>query len=182
MKSKHLTILSATAIVLLSLGGAARAAGTCSSDTLKGAYAFSAQGEIIGLLDAKGVHPFATPSILDDVAIVTFDGVSHFSRTDFGNANGVPRTPDFNSSQSGAYTVNPNCTGTMTIKYDNGVELDLKMVIGDNGKVVKALIATETVPTSLTPLDGTPCGNSCRQAVQVTFEGTKVFVSHEQHD
>lgn len=53
MKSKRLCVLSATAVALLSLSGAARADGACA--TLKRAYAPSAHGEILGLLDAKGL-------------------------------------------------------------------------------------------------------------------------------
>lgn len=159
---------------------AAWADGGCSSAMLKGSYAFSAIGEVIGLLDDAGVHPFATPSVLNDVAILQFDGVSHFSRTDFGNINGVPKGADFNPDQTGDYTVNANCTGTMTIKYSSGVELDLKMVIADEGTVVKALIGTEIVPASTTPVDGTPCGSSRKQAVQVSFDGRKVFGSHNR--
>jgi len=180
MKSKHLTVLSA-AVAVLSLSGEVQAASMCSSETLKGAYAFSGQGEVLGLLEADGLHPFATPSLLNDVAIVTFDGVGHFARTDFGNTNGAPRSSDFNPDQSGAYTVNPDCTGTMTIKYTSGVELDLRTVVAADGTVVKALIATETVPGSAPAKDGTPCGTSCRLAVQVSFEGKKVFVSREPH-
>ena len=87
MKIKHLSILSATAVALLSLSGAAQAGdrgdrgdhgdhgGLCSNATLKGPYEFIGHGEILGLKAADGtLHPYAAPSILDDVALVTFDG------------------------------------------------------------------------------------------------------------
>ncbi|SAK53280.1 hypothetical protein AWB79_02003 [Caballeronia hypogeia] len=180
MKSKRLFVLSATALALVSIGNMAWADGGCSSASLRGSYAFSAVGEVIGILDDVGVHPFKTPSVLNDVAIVRFDGVSHFSRTDFGTINGVPKTPDFNSDQSGDYTVNANCTGTMTIRYTSGVVLDLMMVIADNGTVVKAVIGTETVPASTPALDGTTCGTSCKQAVRVSFDGKKVFDARDR--
>lgn len=183
MKSSRVTVLSAFAVALLSVDVNAQAADRCSSDTLKGAYAFSAEGEILGIVDDKGVvHPFDSPSILNDVAILTFDGVSHFDRTDFGNINGVPKSPDFNSAQRGDYTVNSNCTGTMTITYPSGVVLDLKMVIGGNGTIVKALIGTETVPSSTAAKDTFPCTAGCRQAVQVSFDGRKVFVPRDHHE
>ena len=64
MKIKHLSILSATAVALLSLSGAAQAGGPgglCSNATLKGPFGFSAQGEVLGLLDGDYVarvhHP-----------------------------------------------------------------------------------------------------------------------------
>jgi hypothetical protein len=183
MKIKHLSVLSATAVALLSLSGAAQAGGLCSGATLKGPYGFSAQGEVLGLLDANGLHPFTTPSILNDVAIVTFDGAGHFARTDFGNMNGVPKGGQtaFNPNQSGTYTVNADCTGTMQITYTAGpvpagVVLALEMVVADDGTVVKALIATETVPSAGPTADGTTCSSNCQLGVQVSFEGKKVLV------
>jgi hypothetical protein len=182
VESVYQEFWGALIVALLSRGGGAHAAGRCSSDLLKGAYAFSAEGEVLGILDDTGVvHPFNRPSPLNDVAILTFDGVGHFQRTDFGNINGVPKTSDFNSAQSGDYTVDSNCTGTMTIKYPSGVELDLKMVIAGDGTVVKALIGTEIVPSSTSAKDNFPCDKGCRQAVQVSFDGKKVFVSRERH-
>ena len=184
MKIKHLSVLSATVVALLSLSSAAQAAGLCSHATLKGPYGFSAQGEVLGLLDATGqLHPFATPSILNDVAIVTFDGAGHFARTDFGNMNGVPKGGQtaFNPNQSGTYTVNADCTGTMQIMYTGGpvpagVVLDLEMVVADDGTVVKAIIATETVSSAGPTADGTTCSSNCQLGVQVSFEGKKVLV------
>jgi hypothetical protein len=175
MNSKRLTALSATALVLVSISGAALADGGCSAATLRGAYAFSAIGEVIGVLDAQGVHPFDTPSVLNDVAIINFDGVSLFTRTDFGTISGAPKSADFNSAQSGAYTLNSDCTGTMTITYPSGVELDLKMVVAANGTIVRAVIGTEIVPSSTPAKDGTQCTSGCKQAVQVSFDGRKVF-------
>ena len=183
MKIKHLSILSATAVALLSLSGAAQAGGLCSNATLKGPYGFSAQGEVLGLLDGTTLHAFTTPSILNDVAIVTFDGAGHFARTDFGNMNGVPKGGQtaFNPNQSGTYKVNSDCTGTMQITYTGGpvpagVVLDLEMVVADDGTLVKAIIATETVPSAGPTADGTTCSSNCQLGVQVTFEGKKVLV------
>jgi hypothetical protein len=176
MKIKHLSILSAIAVALLSLSGVARADGVCSANTLKGAYAFSAHGEILGVLDTTNeLHRFATPSILDDVALVTFDGSGQFARTDFGNIDGVPKGGQtaFNPNQSGTYTVNPDCTGTMTIRQ-NGVVLGLEIVIADSGTVVKSMISTETVPSSGPAADGTTCTSGCAVGVQVSLEGKKV--------
>ncbi len=182
MKIKHLSILSATAVALLSLSGAAQAGGLCSNATLKGPYGFSAQGEVLGLLDGTTLHPFTTPSILNDVAIVTFDGGGHFARTDFGNMNGVPKGGQtaFNPNQSGSYKVNADCTGTMQITYTGGpvpagVVLDLEMVVVDDGTLVKAIIAKETVPSAGPAADGTTCSSNCELGVQVNFEGKKVF-------
>lgn len=192
MKIKHLCISSAAAVALLLLSGAAQAGGhdqdshggLCSNATLKGPYGFSALGEVLGLLDATGkLHPFASPSSLNDVAILTFDGAGHFARTDFGNQNGVPKGGQtvFNPNQSGTYTVNGDCTGTMQITYNGGpvpagVVLGLVMVVADDGTLVKAIIATETVPSAGPAADGTTCSSNCQLGVQVSFEGKKVLV------
>ncbi len=92
MKRNRVTVLSAFASALLLLGGEAQATERCSSETLRGAYAFSAAGEILGIVDGSGtVHPFENPSILNDVAILSFDGVGHFQRTDSGISTASPR-------------------------------------------------------------------------------------------
>ncbi|WP_251031861.1 hypothetical protein [Paraburkholderia strydomiana] len=104
MKIKRVGILSATAVALLLLSGAAQAdgpgghdghsgsRGLCSNATLKGPYAFTGHGEIIGLTGASNkVSPYASASILDDVALVTFDGTGGFTRTDFGMIGGLPK-------------------------------------------------------------------------------------------
>ncbi|ANB71685.1 hypothetical protein AYM40_06685 [Paraburkholderia phytofirmans OLGA172] len=97
--------------------------------------------------------------------------------------NGVPKGGQtaFNPNQSGSYAVNADCTGTMQITYTGGpvpagVVLDLEMVVADDGTVVKAIIATETVPSAGPTADGTTCSSNCQLGVQVSFEGKKVLV------
>jgi hypothetical protein len=177
MISKRIRMLSATAIALLSLSGAAHAAPTCSAGMLRGAYGFSAVGEVIGLIDAKGVHPFVTQLALNDVALVTFDGSGHFTRIDTGTIAGAPKGGqiNFTGAQNGAYTVNSDCTGTMTITYDSGVVLVLEMVVTDEARLIKAIIISETVPTVGPTIDHATClTGSCTEAVQVSLEGQKV--------
>jgi hypothetical protein len=189
MKIKHLCILSATAVALLSLSGAAQAGGgdhshgLCSNATLRGAYAFIGHGQILGLIGPDNlVHPFAAPSILDDVALVTFDGAGQFSRTDYGVIAGLPKggQTTFNPNQSGNYTVNSDCTGTMQIIYSAGpvpagVETDLQIVVAADGAVVESVVSKAVTVAGQTP-DGTVCPPSCTQGVQESFEGKKILV------
>ena len=188
MKIKHLSILSATAVALLSLSGAAQAGGpggACSNATLKGAFGFIGHGEILGLIGADGkVHPYAAPSILDDVALVTFDGAGNFSRTDFGVIGGLPKggQTTFNPNQTGAYTVNADCTGTMKIVYTAGggvpagVETDLNIVVAADGTLIESVVY-RAVTVSGTSADGVvTCPSYCEQGVQESFEGKKVLV------
>ncbi|MGF6781506.1 hypothetical protein [Paraburkholderia sp. GAS334] len=188
MKIKHLSILSATAVALLSLSGAAQAGdhdGLCSNATLKGPFGFIGHGEILGLKTADGVlHPYAAPSILDDVALVTFDGTGGFQRTDFGMIGGLPKggKTTFNSAQHGLYTVNSDCTGTMQIFYDAGgavpagVETDLNIVVAADGTLIESVVY-RAVTVSGAAKDGTTCPKNCEQGVQEYFEGKKVVVS-----
>ncbi|MGF6899905.1 hypothetical protein [Paraburkholderia sp. GAS348] len=177
MNSKRISVLSATAMALLALSGAAKAADKCSLATLNGAYGFSAQGKLIGLLDSTGgVHPFVTQQLLNDVALVIFNGSGHFKRIDTGTVGGAPKggQTDFTGNQSGYYTVNSNCTGTMTIQYDSGVTLLLEMVVTDDARLIKAIIITETLPGAAPTIDNTPCQAPCAEAVEVSLEGRKV--------
>ncbi|SDR51039.1 hypothetical protein [Paraburkholderia tuberum] len=177
MNSQRLSMLSATAIALLSLNGAAHAGSACSASLLNGAYGFSAVGQVIGLIDSAGVHQFVTQLALNDVSLVTFDGSKHFTRIDVGTTNGAPKNgvTSFTGAQSGAYTVNPDCTGTMTIKYDSGVVLGLEIVVTDDARLIKAIIISETVPSVGPTVDAVNCTTtSCSEAVQVSLEGRKV--------
>jgi hypothetical protein len=196
MKIKQLSLLSAITIALLSLsgvaqaggfggaGGSGRPGGLCSNATLKGPYGFTGHGEILGLIGPDNkVHTFASPSILDDIALVTFDGAGSFSRTDFGMIGGLPKGGQtaFNPYQSGTYTVNSDCTGTMKIVYTAGgptpagVEVDLEIVIAEDGTLIES-IASRGITASGTASDGTMCPPYCEQAAQERFEGKKVLV------
>ena len=181
---KHLSIFSATAVALLSLSGAAQADGLCSNATLRGPFGFIGHGEILGLIGADGkVHPYAATSILDDVALVTFDGMGHFSRTDFGVIGGLPKGGSiaFNPNQTGTYTVNSDCTGTMKIVYTAGgavpagVETDLNIVVAADGTLVQSVVYRAVTVSGATP-DGVTCPPYCEQGVQESFEGKKVLV------
>ncbi|MFM0557894.1 hypothetical protein P0D69_44255 [Paraburkholderia sediminicola] len=197
MKIKRLTVLSATAVALLSLSGAAQAGGPddhgghegrgglCSNATLKGPYGFTGHGEIIGLIGPdKTVHPYSSTSILDDVALVTFNGAGGFTRTDFGVIGGLPKggLTTFNPNQNGTYTVNSDCTGTMKIVYTPGgavpagVETDLNIVVAADGTLVESVVYRAVTVSGKSGDGMVTCPEFCEQAVQESFEGKKVVV------
>ncbi|KXU85178.1 hypothetical protein CI15_21090 [Paraburkholderia monticola] len=194
MKTRQLSILSATAVALLALSGAAQAGGgggggggnggLCSKATLKGPYGFIGGGQILGLIDSSNVlHPFPSPLIYDDVALVTFDGNGGFTRTDVGNINGLPKagSTTFNPHQTGTYTVNSDCTGTMSVRYTSGgpvaagVATDLNIVITSDGTQIESVVYRASVPTASSTPDYS-CPMDCVQGVQEHFEGKKVLV------
>jgi hypothetical protein len=185
VKIRHSSIALATAVALLSLSDVAQAGGgLCSNATLKGPYGFIGHGEILGLIGEDGkVHPYAAPSTLDDVALVTFDGRGTFQRTDFGMIGGLPKggKTTFNSAQQGTYHVNSDCTGTMQIVYTPGgavpagVETNLNIVVAADGAVVESVVY-RAVTVGGETLDHTMCPPHCEQGVQESFEGKKVLV------
>ena len=139
------TLLAAIAFPAVS--GAAWAGGSadlgCSNATLKGAYAFS----VLTIVAAPGVV----------VGLGTFDGKGGFNQTDFpGNGSTDLSLTAFRTGQTGSYTVNPNCTGFITIDLGATVgTVTNAFVISNGGQAVHAVIAAFTaLPSgvSVTPL------------------------------
>src|SRR5215472_14778903 len=89
---------------------------SCSLVSLRGTYAVHAQGTIVGQLPA----PFPAPPFpLGEAGIVTFDGNGNHSGKTTVNIDGVVLTPTFN----GTYTINSDCTGTITVNSSAGFTL-----------------------------------------------------------
>jgi len=142
--------LLAAAIALPALSGAARAQDNdrCSDATLKGDYAFS----VVDLTDQAVV-----------VGIGRFDGKGGFSQVDYpGDRLRTAGTLDFRMGQTGSYTVNPDCTGTMEIDLNvqgvpvgtsHGV-IDNVIVISDGGRSIHGVVAEATLPGATTPVAG----------------------------
>ncbi len=142
--------LLTAAITLPALSGAARAGGSddlgCSNATLKGDYAFS----VLTIVEAAPVGPGVV------VGLGTFDGKGGFKQIDFpGNGATDLGLTAFRTGQSGSYTVNPNCTGFITIDLGATVgTVTNAFVISNAGRAVHAVIAGFTAPdgTLVTPL------------------------------
>jgi hypothetical protein len=115
MKSwRSKTMLGAT-IGLLALSGIARAGGTddfgCSNATLKGEYAF-------------GVTAYTPPGLPDGppqvvAGIKSFDGKGKFTQRDYrGDSLRTTGQTDFSTGETGTYTVNSDCTGSMVLNQN----------------------------------------------------------------
>jgi hypothetical protein len=144
------TGLLAAAIALPALSGAAWAGGSddlgCSNATLKGDYAFA----VLTILAASPPGPGVV------VGLGTFDGRGGFTQIDFpGNGGTDLGLTAFRTGQTGRYTVNPNCTGFMTIDLGATVGVtENAFVISNGGRAVRAVIASFTAPNGAlaTPL------------------------------
>ena len=103
----------------------------CSKATLQGSFGYTSTGT---LLDSYVPPPYAGP--FGEVGRQTFDGKGHTSATATTSSNGniAPVTIE------GTYTVNPDCTGSMTLKvspFDSTVHADI--VIDDDGAEIRAI-------------------------------------------
>jgi hypothetical protein len=111
-----------TLISLLALAGvfgiSARSAqaGNCTNATLKGAY---------GIFVSATILPAGTPRSV--LGVLTFDGKGNFTATLTFNTDGVISHP----TDTGPYTVNADCTGTL---ITNGGTGTVDIVIVDGGK------------------------------------------------
>jgi hypothetical protein len=138
------------AITFPGVGGAAWAGGSadlgCSNATLKGGYAFS----VLTIVAASPPGPGVV------VGLGTFDGKGGFKQTDFpGNGATDLSLTAFRTGQTGSYTVNPDCTGFMTINLGATVGVTTNaFVISNGGQAIRAVIAgfTASGNTLVTPL------------------------------
>jgi hypothetical protein len=103
----------------------------CSNATLQGSYGYTATGT---LLPAGAPPPFAGP--FGEVGRQTFDGNGNTSGTATLSANGNSA----NITVTGTYTVNPDCTGSMTVNVAPlGVTTHADFVIDNDGLQIRTI-------------------------------------------
>ena len=156
----------------------------CDNGSLNGQYAFKAQGATVGIIDSAGaLHAFASPQLINAVGTFTFDGNGAFTRTDFPMGNGLPQiTPTtsvtdegFRTGQTGTYSVDTDCTATITANIPGGTVLVFAAAIVDYGRSVFAVIKAEQVPglpPAIVPA-GTTCSSGCALGANVSVEMTQ---------
>jgi hypothetical protein len=101
----------------------------CSNLTIKGTYAFTVHGQI---LTPGG------PLLVDGVAKTTFDGYGNLSQVDAVAVNG--NLGEIWRPGTGAYTLNSDCTGTMTIFNQNQPALHLAILISHSGDLIHTAV------------------------------------------
>ena len=112
----------------------------CSNATLRGSFGYTSTGT---LLDSYVPPPFAGP--FGEVGRQTFDGKGHTDATATTSSNGNIAKVTI----EGTYTVNPDCTGSMTLNvspFDSTVHADF--VIGDDGAELRAIVSDSGVVES----------------------------------
>jgi hypothetical protein len=95
-------------------------AATCSVSMLKGTYSVQGQGTIVAQLPNFPAPPFP----FAEVAIDYLDGAGNISGKFTANVDGVvvPGTV------AGTYTVNADCTGTVTMQTNSGIPVNESFV------------------------------------------------------
>jgi hypothetical protein len=119
-----------TLLLAMSTSSVAHAS-NCTNSTIKGTYAFTVHGQIF---PAPGVPPL----LVDGIAKTTFDGYGGLTQVDAVAIN-AGMAPGWRPG-TGSYSVNPDCTGTMTILNDNMPPLNLQIVIGLSGQTIHTVV------------------------------------------
>jgi hypothetical protein len=139
MKIAHGT--SAFLALTLALG-AAHAKAACSDATLHGKYTFTVTGQILAPAPAAG--------LVNGVAMTYFDGDGYLHQVDHVVHNGVLPVENWRPAD-GHYSINPDCTGWMTITphptetADNSPELKLYLVVSVDGSEVHNVVSGSPV-------------------------------------
>jgi hypothetical protein len=131
---------------LLASGASARAEsddGPCSNRTIMGNYGFAIEGQILAIPGAPAL-PAALP--LRAVAVTTFDGKGNLTQVDHYVVNGAPPAEAWQSSK-GTYTVNPNCSGTLTLVVPGNPlsPFNLYFVVVRQGKEIRTVVNANLV-------------------------------------
>lgn len=118
-----------TAVVLIGFFTASTAHASCSQASLKGAYAVSGQGTLVA-----SVAGIPAPAPWAESSLAIFNGAGTFSGKGTVNIGGVVLNVIF----TGAYTVNPDCTGDVTINTNLGLTVHhVIVVIGGGQKFIE---------------------------------------------
>lgn len=119
---------AAISALALSMAPAAQADDKgCSNASVKGTFAYTVTGSFVGPLASMGLYAEAGAQTFDGVGGTTTNGMSNTSGTVMPSAN------------TGAYTVNSDCTGTFTLDIAPGITAHYFFVIADSGAEYQAV-------------------------------------------
>ena len=171
MKSSLSRGFITTAITVSVLSGVARAGGTdeygCSNATLKGEYAFGVTAYTSTDL------PNSPPYVVGVVnGIKVFDGHGNLTQRDYQGANNAG--PDFSppGQETGTYTVNSDCTGSMVINLNAPVTsgstgvIHIMFVISDGGRHIHEVVSEFTPPGASGPVSGQTSADDWKVAAE----------------
>ena len=121
MIAGSVTVAAGAQTSILPSGGGSLT-GRCGLRSLNGSYAMT--------VSATNLIPPSTTIQIAAVGVLNFDGAGRLTgtaTTSFGGSVGT-------DSVTGAYTVDPNCTGTFSITFSNGFTINHNSVLVDEGR------------------------------------------------
>jgi hypothetical protein len=115
----------------------------CTNRTLMGDYGFTVEG-------VGGLPPSFSINALRGVAMGHFDGKGNYSQVDHVVAGGIPPPVEWTFG-SGPYTINPDCTGTLTINIPGSPfsPVRLHFVVVRQGKEIRTVVDSDSASTSI---------------------------------
>jgi hypothetical protein len=102
----------------------------CTNATIQGTYAFTIHGTIL--------NPDGSTLLIDGLARTTFDGKGNLTQLDAVAVNGNV-APGW-ASNTGTYSVNPDCTGTFTVTNGNQPSVHLQMIVAQSGNTIHDMV------------------------------------------
>jgi hypothetical protein len=177
--------MAVTVIAVPALSGAAWAGGAddfgCSNATLRGSYAFSVEGQTLGIVDMPN-QLLPAPIPVNGVAMTWFDGTGKLTQVDYVMKGGVKRPGNgadngFDSGETGTYQIFPDCTGTFEVDFAPQNYLVTRFVIAGRGltgqaRAIHTVVAEQHVPSGI-PVGGLSCttAGGCDLLVQIRSDG-----------
>ncbi len=121
----------------------------CSNLTIQGTYAFTLHGTIF--------LPDTSTLLIDGIAKQTYDGRGNLTQLDAVATNGN-MAPGWRPG-TGTYSVNPDCTGTLTLSVPGLHDLHIQFIVAQSGKTIHQVVTDPGIAT--------------------TAEGERVFTPHQ---
>jgi hypothetical protein len=129
MRHMNLTLTFSTAVlVMFACTANAKAEPGCSENTLKGRFAFTATGFLVAPSPIAG--PFGA------IGAQSFDGNGNTEATSTVSVNGAAERVTLR----GLYSVNPDCTGSMTLTFlPSGLVAHFDLIVSPNGTEIRGI-------------------------------------------
>ncbi len=127
MKTKSPFLLALALVVSSPLISHASA---CSNSTIRGSYAYTIHGQVF--------LPNGPTLLINGLARTTFDGEGNLTELDAISANGNV-APGW-VSNTGTYSVNPDCTGTITVTNGNQPQIHGQMIVAQSGNTIHEML------------------------------------------
>jgi hypothetical protein len=145
--NRHSFRIACAVAIVVGLAGtaAAQSSPACSTRTLRGIWGYTETGWVIAPAPTGGTVTVTAAA----VGRYGFDGAGYFDGKQHSSANGTVGA----DTKEGTYSVNPDCTGTLTLTaYRDGVPQRLSVwtfVLVDNGLEMRGIMTSMTLPNGV---------------------------------